>query len=208
VRGAPTGPRPKLEVALVDDSFDALSGVDESTLPPGSRLVVENAPSGPSINVMVHYARIVAGPGETADDAAARLDTSLRKITIPPDHHFALGPVYDEGIPRPVAARSYLLSGTPILREFDVTAADAILGEDGRWMVAVTLSAAAAKRFEDATRLALRRRLAIVVDGRVNSAPVIQSVIAGGHIQITLGNLDPETQRQEAQRLAQGLGGT
>jgi preprotein translocase subunit SecD len=201
----PPGPRPKLEVVLVDDSVDPLSGVDESVLPRGSRIDRADVPAGPGIVMTVHYARIVAGAGETVDGATARLDAALAKVTVPPDHRFAFAPAFDEASPRPVAARSYLLTGAPILRETDVTDADAILGEDGHWTVAVTLSAAAAKRFEDATRLDLKKRLAIVVDGRVRSVPVLQGVIGGGHIQITMGQDDD--QKRDAQQLARGLGG-
>lgn len=44
-----------------------------------------------------------------------------------------------------------------------------------------------AKRFEDTTGANVGRRMAVVLDGNVYSAPMIQGKIAGGHAQITLG---------------------
>ncbi|MCB9667006.1 MAG: protein translocase subunit SecD, partial [Myxococcales bacterium] len=44
-----------------------------------------------------------------------------------------------------------------------------------------------ANLFEELTGRNVKRRMAIVLDDRVESAPVIQTKIAGGHAQITLG---------------------
>jgi len=44
-----------------------------------------------------------------------------------------------------------------------------------------------AKRFEDTTGENIGKRMAVVLDGNVYSAPVIQAKIGGGHAQITLG---------------------
>jgi protein-export membrane protein SecD len=44
-----------------------------------------------------------------------------------------------------------------------------------------------AKRFEEATGANIGRRMAVILDGNVYSAPVIQSKIGGGNAQITLG---------------------
>ena len=44
-----------------------------------------------------------------------------------------------------------------------------------------------AKRFEDTTGANVGRRMAVVLDGNVYSAPMIQGKIAGGNAQITLG---------------------
>ena len=47
--------------------------------------------------------------------------------------------------------------------------------------------AAGAKRFEETTGASIGRRMAVILDGNVYSAPVIQAKIGGGHAQITLG---------------------
>lgn len=54
--------------------------------------------------------------------------------------------------------------------------------------VSMDFKAAGAKKFEEATGSNIGRRMAVVLDGNVYSAPVIQGKIAGGHAQITLGS--------------------
>ncbi len=53
--------------------------------------------------------------------------------------------------------------------------------------VSMDFKPAGAKRFEEATGANIGRRMAVILDGNVYSAPVIQAKIAGGHAQITLG---------------------
>jgi preprotein translocase subunit SecD len=51
--------------------------------------------------------------------------------------------------------------------------------------VSITFNTAGAKLFEDITAANVKRRMAIILDGSVYSAPVIQERIAGGNAQIT-----------------------
>lgn len=53
----------------------------------------------------------------------------------------------------------------------------------GSWLM-VQLAPEAAKRLEDLTRSQMNRRVAIVVGGRVLSAPTVRSVIADGKARI------------------------
>lgn len=59
-----------------------------------------------------------------------------------------------------------------------------------------------AKIFEAITGANIGKRLAIILDGNVYSAPVVQSRIAGGSAQITLGNGDYNSSMTEARDLA------
>jgi preprotein translocase subunit SecD len=54
--------------------------------------------------------------------------------------------------------------------------------------VAIGFDAAGAERFAALTAELVKRRLAIAVDGRVHSAPVVQMRITGGRAVISLGN--------------------
>jgi protein-export membrane protein SecD len=56
--------------------------------------------------------------------------------------------------------------------------------------VSMDFKAAGAKRFEETTGSNIGKRLAVILDGNVYSAPVIQGKIGGGHAQITLGGGD------------------
>lgn len=68
----------------------------------------------------------------------------------------------------------------------DVEDASVVVDEWGV-AVAATLRGDAAERFADLTAANVDRKLAIVVDDTVVSAPVIRSRIGGGRIQISLG---------------------
>ncbi|MBC7427561.1 MAG: protein translocase subunit SecD [Bacteriovorax sp.] len=53
--------------------------------------------------------------------------------------------------------------------------------------VSMDFKTSGSKRFEDTTGTNIGKRMAVVLDGNVYSAPMIQAKIAGGHAQITLG---------------------
>jgi preprotein translocase subunit SecD len=207
VDAALRGPRAKLEIDLLDDEVDPLAGAAD--LPAGASLKEENVPLGPGVSGRVHYARIVPQSGETLEQAGKRLAASLASRPLPPGHRFVLRTMSEDeawGHGNPVAMRSYLVAGDAIVRETDVEDVAASEGPDP--VVLVTLTPAAAGRFGVATTKNLRRRLAIVVDDRVLSAPVIQAPIRGGNLSITLGQFASLAAKQaEAQRLAHALGG-
>ena len=51
----------------------------------------------------------------------------------------------------------------------------------------------------------LERRMAIVIDDHVDSAPVIRSPIRGGRLTITMGAGEPDKQLADARLLAASL---
>lgn len=59
--------------------------------------------------------------------------------------------------------------------------------QDNRPFVSIVFKTQGARMFEELTGESIGRRMAIVLDGNVYSAPVIQTRIAGGNAQITLG---------------------
>ena len=62
------------------------------------------------------------------------------------------------------------------------------------------------QRFGELTARVVGRKLAIVVDGRIMSAPVVMTAIYGGRVNITLGSLsDAATALEETERLARAL---
>ncbi len=61
-------------------------------------------------------------------------------------------------------------------------------GDTGQPEVSLTFDRTGAKKFEKLTGAHVRERMAIVLEGDVNSAPVIQDRIAGGAARITLGS--------------------
>jgi protein-export membrane protein SecD len=72
---------------------------------------------------------------------------------------------------------------------------DAQAGTDsqtGGWTVNFTFDSIGARKFAEVTRANVGHRFAIVLDNRIITAPVIQSVIAGGQGRIT-GNFDAQS---------------
>jgi protein-export membrane protein SecD len=64
--------------------------------------------------------------------------------------------------------------------------------QNGGWTVNFTFDSVGARRFAEVTRASVGHRFAIVLDNRIITAPVIQSVIAGGQGRIT-GNFDAQS---------------
>ena len=71
----------------------------------------------------------------------------------------------------------------------------------GGWHVAMELTPLGGDRFEEITGANVKRRFAIILDAKVESAPVIQTKIAGGHAQITMGSANVDQQLQDAKKL-------
>ncbi|MGC9043643.1 MAG: protein translocase subunit SecD [Myxococcota bacterium] len=78
---------------------------------------------------------------------------------------------------------------TPLTGEF-ITGADVFIDhEENRPYVGLSFDVQGAKIFEKLTAENVGRRMAIVLDNIVDSAPVIKEKISGGHARITLGSM-------------------
>jgi preprotein translocase subunit SecD len=212
----------RLEFEAVDDSgTDAVFGSlkDGAYLPdegiaPYAEMVPDGLDaSGAKKQVKAFYARVTCQPpkygGETPSECLGRLQAWASSLDVPHDHAMSFEvvaePVLDAGAHRTsqvgwrtiyLAAPSELTGDSLI--EMRVGQGQADLGQ---YYIALTFDQAGAKRLEDLTRANLNRRLAVVLDGVVESTPVIRSPITGGKAQITLGVGDPERQLHDAQHL-------
>jgi preprotein translocase subunit SecD len=95
--------------------------------------------------------------------------------------------------------------GPAAVRTPDIVEAAARLSDYGAWVVGITLSDEGATRFEAVTReladnAGARAQLAIVVDGVVISAPVVQTPIPGAEVDISA-----DFSQSAAERLAASL---
>jgi len=121
---------------------------------------------------------------------------------------FSIGRVEGTGVPGiPTVYRSYLLRSKVELTGDRLTDARPLLDQSGlgggKPYVGLTFDTEGAQQFERLTGENIGKRLAIVLDDTVNSAPVIQSRIAGGNAQITLGgNKNYNQLLQEATELS------
>jgi len=205
----------KLELYRLDDDvvlFDPRNPVPLL----GASVQQELAPaglteSGSVRQVSTHFVRIVLQPNETLDQLAKRADAWVVNVQAPFDREVRLGPMA-KGTEF-VGMRTWIVTGSPILTNADIEDAQAAVdnnrGPTEEFYVAITLKADGAERFRLATREWTKRRLAIVLDGRVDSAPVVQSEIGGGHISITLGSSpgDRAARLADAKRLAHAISG-
>lgn len=84
----------------------------------------------------------------------------------------------------------------------DLKKASVYSGQSGDFGVTLQLNDVGAQKFADATKANVGKPIAIVLDGKIFSAPVVQSVIVNGTASIT-GNYDAKS----AQQLADVLNG-
>jgi preprotein translocase subunit SecD len=180
----------RLEFKIVDDEATFLRDL---TLPEGIARGQETVSAGEDNPSVQSYYLTASGA-----DARTRLQdyiTQLRQDgTIPDGRELLVGQVdlgledLDEGETPEEIWRTYTVHARA-----DVTGDaidDAAVANDPRDnnpYVALTFNSAGARAFERLTGANVRRRMAIVLDDRVETAPVIQSRIGGGHAQITLG---------------------
>ncbi|MBK8257550.1 MAG: hypothetical protein IPK82_33390 [Polyangiaceae bacterium] len=200
-----------LQMVRVEDDADPFNAVlDGINFPTGVRIERENAPVGPGNTVPRWFARAILQEGETLDALEARIRPWLNSIPVPPGTHLALqedAETDDEnGAPVVYGFRTFLVADEPMLTGADVLAAHAYPdqgGAGGAWLVRLQFTTDGGERFRQVTAANIKRRFAIVVRGRVVSAPVIQTEISGGKAVITMGSTSDS--RQLAVDLAKAL---
>ncbi|HTL38795.1 MAG TPA: hypothetical protein VL326_36945 [Kofleriaceae bacterium] len=74
-----------------------------------------------------------------------------------------------------------------------------------RPIVMLDFNRAGARIFGDVTARIVGNKLAVLVDGEVRSAPIINGAIRGGRASVTMGGRDPIEQEKEADALVQAL---
>jgi protein-export membrane protein SecD len=96
----------------------------------------------------------------------------------------------------------YVVKRAPEMTGGSIATADAQVGLDqtnpGAWGVSVTMTPRGRADFAAVTANNVGRQIAIVLDGKVNSAPVVRERIAGGSASITGGSFDLQTAKDLA----------
>jgi protein-export membrane protein SecD len=89
------------------------------------------------------------------------------------------------------AAEYYILARTPVVKGQDLRDAKPVQnGQNGGWETSFVLTQDAAKRFERFTGAHIHDRLAIVLDGKVLSAPTIDGKISDNGVITNIGDHD------------------
>jgi preprotein translocase subunit SecD len=207
-----------LQFKMVDDDvdfFEAASKSKDEDLPKGLVFAIENAPVGKSADGSVkskanHYARITKGEREDLRDALKRLKEWVATQQIDPDHEIGYGKQQEfdqeKDAFEDVGWRTYYLFSKAevtgdMVREAHAEPEQSGGGTLGGWHVRMEMTPLGGDRFEDITGRNIKRRFAIILDGKVESAPVIQSKIPGGIATITMGSGNPEQQLADSKKL-------
>jgi preprotein translocase subunit SecD len=209
----------RLEFKLLDDETDFFGEVQknakETALPEGLEFRVENAPLGKDAEGETRtkpntYALLNKLPKETTSQCLQRMREWAATLDVPADREIGFEvehKVVDEVTLKQEESgiRTYYLKSRAeitgdMIREA-VAQPEQSNGGMGGWHVSIGFTDAGGHIFEQITGANIKRRFAIILDGRVSSAPVIQSRIAGGHGQITMGSGDPEAQLRDSKNL-------
>jgi preprotein translocase subunit SecD len=204
----------RLEFKILDDDQDFVGSIkkkltDDTKLAEGVSLDnLENAPVGVGKTSPIHYATVEKKPDEQLRDALLRLKGFLEQFPPPNDRELGYGVIYDTD-PETFRQtekgwRTYFLHARADITGDQIQDASAQPDQDssmGGWHVALTFTDSGGDRFEEITGANVKRRFAIILDNKVESAPVIQTKIAGGHAQITMGAADTQTQLEESRQL-------
>jgi preprotein translocase subunit SecD len=207
----------RLEFNMLDDEADFFSAIakdQESGKRPdcdeqGIRFRYEDAPIGPGKSKPVRYAVMERRDGEKLVDTLKRFKSWTTTLSVPDTHQVVFGKLVDfdeeKDTWEEIGWRSYYVQSRA-----DVTGdmiRDAQAGPDqgggpfSGWQVNMDFTPLGADRFEQATGNNINKRFAIILDDKVESAPVIQGKIAGGSARITMGRNNPQQQLADAKKL-------
>jgi preprotein translocase subunit SecD len=209
----------RLEFKLLDDDTDFFGNLSKTlqkeTLPEGLEFRQETVPVGRDAAGDLRqrtntFAILNKLPQETTQQTLQRFREWVATLPVPADREVGyelIKRTVDEvtGKEEEAGFRSFYLKSRAEVTGDQIRDAGASpqqgQGTLGGWVVNLTFNDRGGKIFETITGNNVKRRFAIILDGRISSAPVIQNKIGGGHCQITLGAGDPEAQLREARQL-------
>ncbi|MDI1445793.1 protein translocase subunit SecD [Polyangium sp. 6x1] len=202
----------RLEFKLLDDDvnfFEAEVRNPKNKEVKGLRFQQEQVSVGPGKQKVNYYAVLEHMEGEDMRQALARLREWTASLSVPDDHEIGYGKyqAFDEekGTVEDVGWRTYYLFSKAEVTGDMVRDAQAMPDPSDRglggWLVRMELTGVGADRFEDITEKNVKRRFAIILDQKVESAPVIQTKIPGGIATITMGSANVDQQVTDARKL-------
>lgn len=210
----------RLEFKLLDDETDFIGEVakkaTEGSLPEGLEFLGEVAPtgldeSGSETRKEIKYAFLRKKQDEQMKDTLTRFKEWGATLHPPPDRELGYEIVRETNPDTlkesEIGWRTYLLKSRAEISGDQVADAQATPeqgqggGSLGGWNVGIRFTDAGGSAFERITGANVKKRFAILLDGRVESTPVILSKIAGGNARITMGSNDPEVQVRDARKL-------
>lgn len=168
------------------------------------RFVNDEVPEA-KLNELVEKARaagIVYEKGERFSEWVDQVNAHV-KAELPANHSLYFSKQMSKVTNEVTALQPYLLENNADLTGEELQEATVRIDQQqNRPYVGLDFKSNGSKIFEEITGKNIGRRMAIVLDGNVYSAPVIQARIAGGSAMITLGFGDYNSQLSEARDLA------
>jgi preprotein translocase subunit SecD len=188
-------------MATIERKINAL-GLSESSVQPTGRsdAEAELLVQLPGVDDPAHVKQLLQTQAVLEWDNVTEGPFSTREEAF--TKHGGILPLNTKLVPTPLRGGQqewYLVSRSAIVRGTDIRDATAGQGENNRWETNFVLTQEAAKRFETYTGNNIGNRAAIVVDGVVISAPVIQSKISD------TGRIMGASSQEEAADLALNL---
>ncbi len=202
----------RLEFKLLDDDtnfFEPELRNPKNNEVKGLRFQQEQVSVGPGKQKVNVYAVLEKKDGEKMVDALARFREWSSTLSVPDDHEIGYGKFqsYNEekGTIEDIGWRTYYLYSKAEITGDMVREAQAMPDPSDRglggWLVRMQMTPKGGDIFEDITGRNIKRRFAIILDGKVESAPVIQTKIPGGVATITMGSANVDQQIQDARNL-------
>lgn len=204
---------PPFEVVLLDDQPDPFGTLDPP-VPAGISSFQEPVIFSPEDIQARTYVRLVIQPGEDLAKAMARAKPWFDARKLPPGDRLVFSQIIEENEitkqREPVGVRTYVATDKVLLTKDDVASASvgAVPDSDNKPqpVAMVQLNPIASERFREETRKNVFRRLAVMTNGNVLMAPLIQAEIAGGKLTISADpDLPYELKRAELQRLVDAI---
>ncbi|ATB34580.1 protein translocase subunit SecD [Melittangium boletus] len=187
------GTTAQLEFHMVDDTTDFFRQTYQTTPPPeGSNITLTTADGFPQLEGPNREALLEYVKGKVPQDRLVLLE--------------CIASATRKGVCD--SYRTYLVEKEAPLTGESLTGADASLSQLNEPEVNISFDAAGARQFEQLTEKGVGRRMAIVLDDYVQSAPRINERIGGGRARITMGRSGGRPLEQwlaDAQTLALAL---
>lgn len=186
------GKTAQLEFKLADDGNDHFNKVAEKGLPEGVELQNDQFRGEADALVTSPY---LVGPSKLA------LQEAVAKLAPPADVVVRYQRLSANKPGEDSRWRTWLLKRkTPLTGDSLVSAYVNFNSEENQYEVSMKLDRAGASIFEKFTGDNINKRMAIVLDDIVDSAPVIQSRIPNGNVRITLGGVGSNQERLQNAR--------
>jgi hypothetical protein len=168
---------PPFEMYLLDDAGEHIAGQAGQFETATDRWMGANG-----LVEQTRYLETNMLPGETVEQATSRLLPALPAF--PPDRRYLLGRSKEkwsihEAMSRPILETRDVKSAT--LEQKETLAADDV-------SALLQLTDQGAEKFAVVSGAATKHRIAIVLDGALESAPVVQGPISGGVVEVRVGS--------------------